>query len=188
MVHLSRAEELPEGFLYQPNLLALDEEANLVDKLAILPLRAFDFHGFRAKRRVVEYGREYDFDTRKATAAAPLPDFLVCVCERAAAAAGIHPQELVEAVVTEYPPGAPIGWHRDVPQFEAIVGVSLVSSCRMRLRPYRSPGRITSILLEPRSVYLMRGPARWQYQHSIPGVQQLRYSITFRTLRRQARK
>jgi alkylated DNA repair dioxygenase AlkB len=95
--------------------------------------------------------------------------------------------EIVEAVVTEYPPGAPIGWHRDVPQFDAIIGISVAGSCRMRLKPYKDKCRITAVTLEPRSVYAMRGIARWHYQHSIPPVKELRYSVTFRTLN-QSRK
>lgn len=90
------------------------------------------------------------------------------------------------AVITEYPPGAPIGWHRDVPQFEIIIGISLASSSRMRFKPYRAEGKIARVILEPRSIYLMRGTARWKFQHSIPPVEKLRYSITFRSLRRKS--
>jgi hypothetical protein len=135
---------------------------------------------------VVEYGWEYDFGTRKASATEPIPEFLLAVRSRAAQFAGIKPEELAEAVVIEYPPGAPMGWHRDVPQFEMIIGISLASAARMRLKPFRGKGRgeTQSVLLEPGSIYVMRGTARWEYQHSIAAVQQLRYSITFRTLRK----
>ena len=108
--------------------------------------------------------------------------------DRSAALAEVAPTEIVEAVVTEYPPGAPIGWHRDVPQFETIVGISLGSSCRMRLKPYKAEGKIVSVILEARSAYVISGPARWQYQHSIPAVENLRYSITFRTLRKKVER
>ncbi len=98
--------------------------------------------------------------------------------------------------MTEYPPGAPIGWHRDVPQFEDVVGISLASACRMRLKPYLTRtnaapdarAKIVSVILEPRSLYALRGPARWQFQHSIPPVEKLRYSVTFRTLRQKRPK
>jgi alkylated DNA repair dioxygenase AlkB len=101
----------------------------------------------------------------------------------AAKLAGIHPGEIIESVITEYSPGSPIGWHRDVPQFEIIIGISLKSSCRFRFKPYRKEGKIVSVTLEPRSAYILRGPARWNFQHSIPAVKSLRYSITFRTWR-----
>ena len=103
----------------------------------------------------------------------------------AAAFARALPEQLVEAVVTEYPSGAPIGWHRDVPQFEIVIGISLASSCRMRFKPYKETGRIVSITLEPGSIYVMSEAARWKFQHSIPPVKELRYSITFRTLRQK---
>jgi alkylated DNA repair dioxygenase AlkB len=184
----SPASELPDGFHYQPEFLSREEESQLVQTIDQLPFTAFDFHGYIAKRRIVEYGWEYDFSSRQASRAPEIPDYLLPLRDRAAAFAGVMANHLVEAVVTEYPPGAPIGWHRDVPQFEIIVGISLLSSCRMRLKPYRGEGKLVSIMLEPRSLYIISGLARWKYQHSIPAVEKLRYSITFRTLRVQQRK
>jgi alkylated DNA repair dioxygenase AlkB len=180
---LSSPAELPEGFSYRPAFLTAEEEAALLRDLQALAFAPFDFHGYTARRRIVEYGWEYDFGSRKASTAPPLPDFLLPLRDRAATFAGLAPEALVEAVVTEYPPGAPIGWHRDVPQFEVIVGISLAGAARMRLKPYRAEGKLVSLLLEPRSIYVMRGVARWKFQHSIPAVEALRYSITFRTLR-----
>jgi len=177
--------ELPEGFHYHLDFLTLEEEQDLLARFERLEFAAFDFHGYIAKRRVIEYGFEYDFGSRKASAAPPIPDFLHPLRDRAAALAGLPPQSLVEAVITEYPPGAPIGWHRDVPQFETILGISLGSACRLRLKPYKKVGKLVSTILEPRSLYVISGPARWQFQHSIPAVAALRYSITFRTLREQ---
>lgn len=183
------SDELPEGFAYQPEFLSQEEESRLLADLRRLPFQQFDFHGYTAKRRVVEYGLEYDFGTRKTTATQPFPEFLIPVRERAAEFAGLRGESLVEGIVTEYSPGAPIGWHRDAPQFGIIIGISLAGSARMRLKPYvartrKSPDRTKpiSLLLEPRSIYVMRGPARWRFQHSIPAVTELRYSITFRTL------
>jgi alkylated DNA repair dioxygenase AlkB len=178
--------QLPEGFSYVPEFLSEAEEAELLRRFRTLDFRAFDFHGYTAKRRVVEYGWEYDFGTRKATStAAPFPAFLLELRNRVAVVAGIAPEALVEAIITEYPPGAPIGWHRDAPQFGTVIGISLGSACRMRLKPYKpkDQGKIVSTTLEPRSLYIIQGPARWKYQHSIPAVKQLRYSITFRTTR-----
>ncbi len=179
---------LPEGFLYQPEFLTTQEEAELVQTIGDLPFAAFDFHGYLAKRRIVEYGMEYDSSTRKVTATHPFPDYLVPFRDRAAQFARVAPDALVEGIVTEYRPGAPIGWHRDAPQFDIVLGISLAGSCRMRFKPYKGEGRVVSLTLEPGSIYMMSGPARWQFQHSIPGVTELRYSITFRTLRGSTEK
>ncbi|HET6934994.1 MAG TPA: alpha-ketoglutarate-dependent dioxygenase AlkB [Candidatus Angelobacter sp.] len=186
--------ELPEGFSYVPDFLSEQEEADLLNAIGKLDFQAFDFQGYTAKRRVVEYGLEYDFSTRKATTTQGFPEFLNSIRERAAQFAGLAPERLVEGIITEYPPGAPIGWHRDAPQFGTVIGISLASACRMRFKPYERAGkkqvgegrqrkRPLSIELEPRSIYVIRGPARWSWQHSIPPLQKLRYSITFRTLR-----
>jgi alkylated DNA repair dioxygenase AlkB len=179
----SRVVAPPEGFVYQPDFLAPEEQEQLLRTIRQLDFHPFDFHGYLAKRRIVEYGYAYDFSSRQARGTWAIPDFLHPLRDRAAAFAQVAPDEIVEAVVTEYPAGAPIGWHRDVPQFGTIIGISLASSSRMRLKPYKKEGKVFSVILEPGSIYLMRGPARWQYQHSIPPVKQLRYSITFRTLR-----
>ena len=176
-------DNLPEGFLYQPDFLSEAEEADLIAIFRELPFQAFDFHGYTARRRVLEFGMEYDFATRRATPTQSFPEFLSPVRERAAQFAGISAAALVEGMVTEYSPGAPIGWHRDAPQFGAVIGVSLAGTARMRFKPYKAEGKPFAIALERRSIYLMRGPARWKFQHSIPAVKELRYSITFRTLR-----
>jgi alkylated DNA repair dioxygenase AlkB len=179
----SSPAELPEGFLYAPSFLNQFDESGLLSTIRQLDFQPFEFQGYTAKRRIVEYGWEYDFTSRAASTTKPLPEFLLPLRDRAAAFANLPPQSLAEAVITEYPPGAPIGWHRDVPQFEVVIGISLAAPCRMRLKPYRAEGNLVSIILEPRSVYIMRGAARWKFQHSIPAVEALRYSITFRTLR-----
>src|SRR4051794_15568924 len=176
-------DNLPEGLLYHPDFLSEAEEADLVRVFRELPFQAFDFHGYTARRRVLEFGLEYDFTTRKATPTQSLPAFLSPVRERAAQFAGISAAALVEGMVTEYSPGAPIGWHRDAPQFGMIIGISLAGTARMRFKPYKAEGKPVALTLERRSIYLMRGPARWKFQHSIPAVKELRYSITFRTLR-----
>ena len=181
-------DSLPEGLLYQPDFLSEAEEADLVRIFRELPFQAFDFHGYTAKRRVLEFGFEYDFTTRKATPTKSFPEFLSPVRERAARFAGLSAADLVEGMVTEYSAGAPIGWHRDAPQFGAVIGISLASTSRMRFKPYKEEGKPVALTLEPRSIYVMRGPARWKFQHSIPPVRQLRYSITFRTLRGKEKK
>jgi alkylated DNA repair dioxygenase AlkB len=179
----SQSVKLPEGFRYAPAFLSETEERDLLEHFKCLEFRSFNFQGYIAKRRILDYGVTYNFSTRQASPTKAIPQFLLPLRDNAAGWAGIRADEIVESVITEYPPGAPIGWHRDVPQFEIIIGVSLGSACRMRFKPYKQPGLIASIALERRSVYMMRGAVRWQYQHSIPPVKQLRYSITFRTLR-----
>jgi alkylated DNA repair dioxygenase AlkB len=179
---------LPEGFLYQPGFLTETEESSLIQTFRTLPFSNFDFHGYTARRRVLEFGLEYDFTTREATPTQKFPEFLLPVRERAAKFAGLEPAELVEGMVIEYPPGAPIGWHRDAPQFGIVIGISLASESRMRFKPYKAEGKPISLTLERRSIYLMRGPARWRFQHSIPALKELRYSITFRTLRGRQQK
>lgn len=180
----SQIVPLPEGFVYQPDFLSEAEEEHFLSQIATLSFQPFEFQGYVAKRRIVEYGWEYDFGSRKAAETQPLPEYLLPLRRRIADFAGIADEDFVEAVVIEYPAGAPIGWHRDVPQFEVITGVSLRSACRMRFKPYKAEGKLVSITLEPRSLYILQGPARWNFQHSIPAVPDLRYSITFRTLRK----
>ncbi len=179
---------LPEGFVYQPNFLSSKEEADLLRNIEHETFDAFDFQGYRAKRRRVEYGLEYDFSRRRANPTKPLPQFLFAVRQRAAEFAHIAADELAEGLILEYPPGAPIGWHRDAPQFGIVIGISLLAAARMRFKPYNKPGKIISVKLQPRSIYMLQGAVRWQWQHSIPAQDSLRYSITFRTLREKQQK
>jgi alkylated DNA repair dioxygenase AlkB len=175
--------DLPEGFAYEADFLSLSEESELLARFESLDFQPFDYHGYIAKRKVAVYGWQYNYGTNKTSAAPPMPEFLFPIRHRAAGFAGVPDDALVQSVINQYPRGAPMGWHRDVPQFELIVGVSLGAGCRMRLKPYKAEGAIISVILEPRSIYRMNGAARWRYQHSIPAVEELRYSVTFRTLR-----
>jgi alkylated DNA repair dioxygenase AlkB len=181
-----RSCALPEGFSYWPGFLGNDDEHDLLAHIRELEFRAYEFHGYIARRRIVDYGLTYDFTSHQARATTAIPEFLEPFQQKAAALAGIDTADFIEAIVTEYTPGTPIGWHRDAPQFGMVFGISLLSTCRFLFKPYRSAGDIVSITLDPRSAYLMRGPARWQYQHSIPAVKELRYSVTFRTTRTKA--
>ena len=180
----SAAIRFPEGFKYEPDVLSRGEESALVERIRELPFREFDFHGFLGKRRVVSFGWKYDFENRVLLRANDIPDFMLPIRERAAAFAGMPAEALQQVLVTEYAAGAGIGWHKDKREFGEIVGLSLVSSCVFRLR--RKVGdkwdRI-SVTAEPRSGYLMRGPSRSEWEHSIPAVDSLRYSMTFRNLR-----
>jgi alkylated DNA repair dioxygenase AlkB len=174
----------PAGLMYRPDLLTTAEEQDLLEGIAALELRPFEFHGFRGKRRVASFGWRYDFNDGGLQPAVPIPAFLRVPQEKAAAFAGLAPADLQHALVTEYAPGAPIGWHRDRPEFGDVVGISLLSTCSFRMR--RKSGRgwqRFSLRVEPRSAYLLSGPARSEWEHSIPPVEALRYSITFRQLR-----
>lgn len=174
----------PEGFRYQADVLPEDEERALVEHVRALPLKEFEFHGYVGKRRVVSYGWHYDFGERRLQETEEIPGFLLSLRDRAAAFAGVAAKDLPHALVTEYGPGAAIGWHRDKGVFGDVIGVSLLSPCVFRLR--RKAGakwERYSLTAEPRSAYLLRGPSRTEWEHSIPAVDELRYSITFRTLR-----
>jgi alkylated DNA repair dioxygenase AlkB len=175
---------LPEGFVYQPHLISIDEELELASRISELDLREFEFQGYRGKRRVASFGLRYDFADSRLKQGDEIPAFLLPLRERAAGFAGIKPDALPHVLVTEYTPGAAIGWHRDRPVFGDVVGVSLCSACRFRFR--RKAGtkwERASLILEPRSAYLLRGPSRTEWEHSIPEAEELRYSVTFRTLK-----
>ncbi|HEY7770646.1 alpha-ketoglutarate-dependent dioxygenase AlkB [Longimicrobium sp.] len=173
----------PEGLRYQADVLPPDEEQGLVERIRELPLKEFEFHGYVGKRRVVSYGWHYDFAERRLHKVDEIPDFLLPLRYRAAAFAEVAPEELSHALVTEYGAGAAIGWHRDKGVFGDVIGVSLVSSCAFRLRRKAgSKWERYSLTAEPRSAYLLRGPSRTEWEHSIPAVDSLRYSVTFRTL------
>jgi alkylated DNA repair dioxygenase AlkB len=175
---------LPPGFRYQPELISPTEESALLEHIRGLPFREFEFHGYLGKRRVVSFGWQYDFSGRQLEKANDMPDFLRTLRVPAGAFAGLTPESLQHVLVTEYSAGAAIGWHRDKDVFEQIVGISLLAPCVFRLR--RRAGDTwerVSIIAEPRSAYLLSGAARTDWEHSIPPVDALRYSITFRNLR-----
>jgi len=174
---------MPEGFSYRGEVLSQAEGEALVSQIAALELLPFEFHGYRAHRRVHSYGWRYDYAAQVLRPAEPLPGFLLPVRERAAAAAGLAADRLQQALVTEYAPGAGIGWHRDKPMFGELVAVSLSAACRLRFRRRQGRGWLrASVLLEPRSVYHLTGPARLDWEHGIAPLDRLRYSVTFRTL------
>jgi alkylated DNA repair dioxygenase AlkB len=180
------APALPEGFVYERELVTRVEEAALLAVIGELPLAEAQYKEFRARRRTVSYGGQYDFSAGKLQPAPEIPGCLLPLRDKVARWVGVAPEDFVHALVTEYSPGTPLGWHRDVPDFEMIVGVSLGGYARMRLRPYRPGERqkrndVIALELEPRSGYVMRGPARWGWQHCISETKALRHSITFRT-------
>ena len=174
----------PAGFRYEAGVITADEEGALLDEFRPLPFREFEFQGYTGRRRVVSFGWRYDFTERVLHRLDDLPPFLHALRDRAARFADVAPDSLQQALVTEYSAGAGIGWHRDRPEFGDVIGVSLVSPCTFRLRR-RAGARWerASLTAEPRSLYLLRGAARTEWEHSIPAVEELRYSITFRNLR-----
>lgn len=173
----------PAGFDYWPDVVSADEEAELARQLGELPFKPFEFHGYLGNRRTVSFGLRYDYGRQVVEAAAAMPDCLAGLRDRIAALADIAPQAFVQALINEYAPGAGIGWHRDRPQFGLVAGVSLLTPCVLRFRRKAGAGwERASAKLEPRSAYLLSGPSRREWQHSIPPLETLRYSITFRTL------
>jgi alkylated DNA repair protein (DNA oxidative demethylase) len=143
-------------------------------------------HGQAARRTARHYGLGYDYESRTPQPGEPIPGWVLPVRERAAALAGEQPEDLVEVLVQRYPEGAAIGWHRDAPAFETVIGVSLGGTSRLRFqRGKRENRRIWEVTLEPRSGYVLAGEARRSWEHSIPPAKELRHSITFRTLRRR---
>lgn len=175
---------LPPGLRYQPGLIGADEADRLTQELAQLPFKAFEFHGFTGKRRVVSFGWKYDFATERVERIEEMPALLLPLREKAAAFAGLEPAAFEQALVTEYQPGAAIGWHRDKAVFDEVIGVSLGAPATLRFR--RKAGtkwERRNLTLEPGSAYLIAGEARTQWEHSIPPVEALRYSVTFRSMR-----
>ena len=176
----------PEGFRYAPEFLSAAQEAHLLLQIRALPFEPAQYREWRARRRIVSFGGRYDFSRHELQAAPPLPPFLEPLRAQVADWAGLGAAQIAQAIVAEYQAGAPLGWHRDVPEFEHIVGVSLQGPARLRLRPWPpKPHARTAhaIDLAPRSAYVMRGAARWGWQHAVSAPKALRYSITFRTRR-----
>ncbi len=178
------APALPPGLRHWDEAVPREEERALLEACAALDFAAFAFHGHLGRRRVVSFGRAYDFEREALRDAPPIPSFLLALRGRVAALAGLAPETLGQALVTEYPPGAAIGWHRDKAVFGDVLGVPLGAPRLFRLRR-RAGGswQRASLRLEPRSAYLLRGPARTEWEHSVPPTEGLRDSVTFRTLR-----
>jgi alkylated DNA repair dioxygenase AlkB len=180
---------LPEGFVFELDFITPAEERALLDEIARLPLAEAKYKQYTARRRIAYFGFGYDFTSNRLGQAPPAPPFLAPLREKVAAWMGVAPAALEQALVTEYRPGTPLGWHRDAPDFGRVAGVSLGGWARMRLRHYGTHEPAANdapmvLELAPRSAYQMNGAARWRWQHSIPATRELRYSITFRTLRK----
>ena len=174
----------PDGFRYVPELISAAEEQRLVHELKQLPFKPFEFQGFVGKRQVVSLGWRYDFNGGGLQRTDDIPGFLLLAQQAAAEFAKLEPSRLQQVLLTKYPPGAAIGWHKDRSVFGQVVGISLLSPCTFRFRRKTEiKWERKSFTAEPRSAYLLEGPSRSEWEHSIPAVETLRYSITFRNLR-----
>jgi DNA oxidative demethylase len=175
----------PEGLVYRPEFITPAEERQVLGVLEAMELRTITMHGQTARRTVRHFGLDYGYESWKLVPTDPFPGELHWLQERSASLAGLDPGQFAQFLVTRYPPGATIGWHRDAPMFgPEVVGVSLAAACRMRFQRGKGEARqVAAVDLEPRSAYVLSGPARWSWQHSIPATKALRWSITFRTLK-----
>jgi alkylated DNA repair dioxygenase AlkB len=182
--------EVPDGFIYRRNFISEAEEHELIREIQKLHLTPFKYYQFTGKRRTASFGWQYEFGKTEIKRAPDMPAFFLPVRTRAGKVFDIDPNNLTQTSIIEYSTGSPIGWHRDIPHFGVVVGISLGAACRMRFRKYnrvRSKNskrdEILAIELQPRSIYLMSGASRQIWQHSIPPVKELRYSIMMRTVR-----
>lgn len=182
------ALEPPGGLVYRPDFLTIGEEAELLAVVESIDFMEVRMRGRAARRTVRHFGYLYGYDSWELTPADPLPESLDWLRQRAGALGGMPAEDLVEVLVSRYPPGAGIGWHRDAPMFgPTVIGVSLGASCTMRFRYRAGEARRTFAMeIAPRSAYVLAGAARWSWQHSIASTAELRYSITFRTVRERA--
>jgi alkylated DNA repair dioxygenase AlkB len=172
-------DALPESFRYQPDFLSREEEQSLLQHIELPPFREFEFQGFTGKRRIVSFGWRYDLNGDGLTKAVDMPEFLSAIRILSEKFAAIPEGTLHQVLITEYTRAAAIGWHKDRSFFGDVVGISLLSPCIFRLR--RKTGHCwerRNLTAEPRSIYLL-GPSRTEWEHSIPGVDSLRYSLTF---------
>jgi alkylated DNA repair dioxygenase AlkB len=187
--------QVPDGFIYRQNFVSEAEEQELIREIQKLQLEPFKYYQFTGKRRTASFGWQYEFGASEITAAPEMPLFLLPLRARVGKVFKIDPASLIQTSIIEYSTGSPIGWHRDIPYFGIVVGVSLGAACRMRFRKYSrvrskklNRDEVLSLELEPRSVYLMSGASREIWQHSIPPVKELRYAIMMRTLRAKPEK
>lgn len=179
------ARHLDNGLVYRPDFISPAEEEEILDYIQFLPLEYAHFREYTAKRRIMGFGWGYDSRTGQLVPGPPLPPFLQGLQRKIAKWLDVPTGHIVEALITEYPPGTAIGWHTDRERFARIVGISLSGWCRMRFRPLSAMNdrsRMVALDLEPRSCYIMQKEVRWRWQHSIAPTKTLRYSITFRTL------
>ena len=180
----------PAGLSYAEDFIAPSEERALIAAIDETRLAPFRFQGWLGKRLTASFGWHYDFDRASFGPTTPIPDFLLPFRERAAAFAGLAADDIVQALLIRYDPGAGIGWHRDRPVFEHVIGISLGDPAVLRLRRRRSDGGFerAALPVAPRSIYHLSGAARHDWEHSIAPADARRWSITFRSLSDRGRR
>lgn len=180
--------DLPQGFSYTPDFVSVEEEAELLKLISQFELHAFQFHGYEGKRKVVSFGYDWSFEKRTLSKGKEIPKEFGWLIQRTAHYLNINESDFAELLITEYPVGSVINWHRDAPPFEIIAGISLLSDCDFRLRPHdkKRQGKkfIRSLKIAPRSLYIIKDAARSEWEHSTKAVERVRYSITLRTMRK----
>lgn len=178
--------DLPAGFIYEPNFITVEEEKLLVELIQTYPLKNMIFQGFEAKRKVLSFGYDYNFGSRKLLNADPIPAEFNFIIKKVATYLSVEQSEFAKLLLTQYETGTVINWHRDSPPYELIAGISLASDCTFKLRPYdkarQNRAAVKSFTVARRSLYIMKNEARYDWEHSITPVKNLRYSITMRTL------
>jgi alkylated DNA repair protein (DNA oxidative demethylase) len=177
------------GLHSQPDVVSPAEEAALIAAIDGADLAPFRFQQWTGKRLTQSFGWLYDFQSGALSRGTPIPDWLLPVRDRAAAAAGLAPDALVQALLLRYDPGAGIGWHRDRPIYDQVVGISLGAPATMRFR--RRDGerwRRGNAPLEPRALYHLSGEVRHEWDHSIAAIERCRWSITFRSFSSQGQR
>ncbi|HVK96401.1 MAG TPA: alpha-ketoglutarate-dependent dioxygenase AlkB [Flavisolibacter sp.] len=178
----------PEGFQYTPDFVTAAEETILLQEISKIELTTFQYQGYEAKRKTASFGFDYSFEKGKLVKGQTIPSSFNFIITRIADFINVNPAEIAELLVIEYPVGSVINWHRDAPPFDLIAGISLMSDCLFKLRPFdetlRSRKSTISIPVQRRSLYIMQGSSRSDWQHSIAPVTDIRYSITLRTLRK----
>lgn len=177
----------PEGFSCTPNFISEEEEQHLLSVITDMQLQPFRFQGYEAKRRVASFGKDWSFDRRQLSDGKAIPNAFLGLVEKVAIHQGLPVAAFAELLVTHYPVGSLINWHRDAPPFALIAGISLAADCTFKLRPHAKEAQTRknrlSLTIQRRSLYVMKGEARSEWQHSTAPVENERYSITLRTLR-----
>ncbi len=179
---------LPIGFKYHPDFISEKEESELITAIRNVEFKIFNFQGFQAKRKVASFGYDWSFEKRVLAKGKDISESFHWLIDKAAKYLSLNQSDFSEVLVTEYPVGSVINWHRDAPPFDTIIGISLLSDCIFKLKPYDKLNQcrksIVSLPVQRRSLYVIRDESRTEWQHSIAPVKEMRYSITMRTLRR----
>ncbi|RYG52118.1 MAG: hypothetical protein EOO01_07190 [Chitinophagaceae bacterium] len=177
----------PPGFSYANDFISEEEEVQLLHAIDKVDLHNMKFHGYEAKRKTASFGFDYSFENKALTKGKDIPRDFIWLLERVAKFINKSPEEIGELLITKYPEGSVINWHRDAPPFHIIIGISLLADCTFKFRPYDKVKRGRKLIrlfnVARRSIYVMQEEARREWEHCISPVKKLRYSITMRTLK-----